>query len=222
MSVRGYAKLAVFVAGVVGLGVELTAERLMAPAFGTTLDLWSIVIGLTFTFLSLGYAVGGRLIDRQPSHRLAAFCLLGAGAWTLLIALAGRTVVWQVQDWTFERGGVRAGVFISTLALFTAPPFLLAIVTPAAIRLVTARVGAAGASAGTIYALGTIGSLLGTFAPVIVLIPRVGVRLTFLSMAAVGLLAGAAGLTRLVRAEPHAAPVAIEQDAEAPLADARR
>ena len=64
MSIQSYAKLAVFMGGVVGLGVELGAERLLAPAFGTTLDLWSIIIGLTFTALSAGYEIGGRLIDR--------------------------------------------------------------------------------------------------------------------------------------------------------------
>jgi hypothetical protein len=85
------------------------------------------------------------------------------------------------------------------LLLITLPPFVIGIVTPSAIRLVVPRVGAAGSSAGTIYALGTIGSLLGTFLPVIVLIPRIGVRYTFLTFAAVGLLTGALGMTRLVR-----------------------
>lgn len=199
MTVRAYARLAVFMGGVVGLGIELAAERLLAPAFGTTLDLWSIIIGLTFTFLSAGYAIGGRLIDRDPTPRLPALCLLAAGVWTLLIALVGRTIVFQIQEWTFDAGGIKAGVFLSTLLLFTLPPFVIGIVTPSAIRLVVPRVGAAGSSAGTIYALGTIGSLVGTFTPVIVLIPRIGVRNTFLTMAALALVTGGIGLSPLVR-----------------------
>jgi predicted membrane-bound spermidine synthase len=184
VSIQGYAKLAVFMGGVVGLGVELAAERLLAPAFGTTLDLWSIIIGLTFTALSLGYEVGGRVIDRRPTHRVISVCLLVAGAWALLISLLGRTIVDAIQEFTFDFGGLR---------------FVIGMITPSAIRLVVPRVGAAGSSAGTIYALGTIGSLLGTFLPVIVLIPRIGVRYTFLSMAIVGLATGALGVTSLVR-----------------------
>jgi MFS family permease len=199
MSVRGYARFGVFMAGVVGLGIELAAERLLAPAFGTTLDLWSIIIGLTFTFLSAGYALGGRMIDRNPTHRVISLCLLAAGVWGLLIALLGRSIVSQIQQWTFDFGGLRAGIFFSTLVLITVPPFVLGIVTPSAIRLTVPRVGAAGSSAGTIYALSTIGSLIGTFVPVLVLIPRIGVRNTFLTMAVIALASGAIGLTGLVR-----------------------
>lgn len=198
MNISTYAKVGVFMGGVVGLGVELTAERLLAPAFGTTLDLWSIIIGLTFTFLSAGYAIGGRIIDRNPTHRVIALCLLVAGVWTVLIALIGRALVDQIQEWTFDFGGQRLGIFLSALALITLPPFVIGIITPAAIRLVVPRVGAAGSSSGTIYALGTIGSLLGTFAPVILLIPRIGVQNTFLVMAAIALVSGAIGLTSLV------------------------
>jgi hypothetical protein len=225
MTVRGYAKLAVFVTGIVGLGVELAAERLLAPAFGTTLDLWSIVIGVTFTFLSIGYSIGGRLIDRNPSHRLCAWCLVIGGAWAGVIALLGRTVVWHVQGWTFDYGGVRTGVLISTLLLFSVPPLALSIVTPAAIRLITPTVGASGSSAGTIYALGTVGSLLGTFAPVILLIPNIGVRLTFVSMAGLGLLAGGLGVTRLVRsaaATTARAPVSVDTAAGDRIVDSVR
>jgi MFS family permease len=219
MNIRGYAKLGVMMAGLVGLGIEMAAERLLSPAFGTTLDLWSIVIGLTFTFLSLGYELGGRLIDRRPTHRVIALCLLIAGAWTVLIALLGRPIVDQIQQWTFDFGGLRAGLFFSTLILFTVPPFLLGIVTPAAIRLVVPQVGQAGSSAGTIYALGTIGSLVGTFVPVIVLMPRIGVRLTFLSMAAVALFTGVLGLTRAVS---EATATESRQAATAELAEVVR
>lgn len=216
MTVRAYAKLCVVCAGVVGLGIELAAERLMAPAFGTTLDLWSTIIGLTFAFLSLGYAVGGRLIDRAPTHRLLSACLLVAGVWAVVLAFIGRWVAFQVQALTFDTGGVRAGVFITTLLLFTLPPFVLGIITPAAVRLVVTGVGAAGSSTGTIYALGTLGSLAGTFLPVIVLIPRIGVRATFLTMGVVALAAGALGLTALVRRERRAVPepAPVEQAAE--------
>jgi MFS family permease len=212
MSVRAYAKLGVIVGGIVGLGIELAAERLLAPAFGTTLDLWSIIIGLTFTFLSLGYSLGGRIIDRNPTPRVIGVCLLIAGVWAGFIALAGRAIVDQIQEWTFDFGGLRLGIFLSTLLLITVPPLVIGVVTPAAIRLTVPRVGQAGTSAGTIYALGTIGSLIGTFVPVIVLIPQIGVRKTFLTMAAIGITTGLLGLTSAVQrleAEP-----AVEETAE--------
>ncbi len=208
MTIQGYARLAVFFGGVVGLGVELAAERLLAPSFGTTHDLWSIIIGLTFAFLSLGYQIGGRIIDTYPTHKVLAACLLATGIWTVLIALFGRSIVDGIQSATFDFGGLRLGIFLSVLLLITVPPFLLGIITPAAIRLTVPQVGAAGKSAGTIYALGTIGSLVGTFTPVIVLLPRIGVRYTFLSMAAVAIVVGAIGFSSLVRSAPSQSPAA--------------
>jgi MFS family permease len=199
LTVRTYARLAALMAGVVGLGIELTAERLLAPAFGTTIDLWSLIIGLTFAALSLGYSVGGRLIDHNPTHRFISFCLLAAGGWAILIALLGRSYVWWVQGWTFDFGGVTLGIFISVLSLFTVPPFLLGMVTPAAIRLTVPQVGEAGSSSGTIFALSTIGALIGTFIPVLVLLPQIGVRKTFLVIAGLGIASGALGLSLLVR-----------------------
>ena len=207
MTVRAYAKLAVFIAGLIGLGIELAAERLLAPAFGTTTDLWSIIIGLTFAALSLGYSVGGRLIDRNPHHSLPAACVLVSGIWALLVAFAGPPIVSAIQEFTFDFGGVTLGIFLSVLVLITLPPFLLGMVTPSSIRLLVPRVGQAGSSAGTVFALSTIGALIGTFVPVIVLIPRIGVRNTFLTMAVIGIIAGGIGLTNLVRGEPAAEEV---------------
>lgn len=212
MTVPGYARFASVMAGFVGLAVELAAERLLAPAFGTTLDLWSIIIGLTFTALALGYSLGGRIIDRNPSHRFVGFCLLVAGAWSVGIAFLGRPVADQIQAWTFDTGGVTLGVFLSVLLLLTVPPFVLGIITPAAIRLTVPAVGEAGSSAGTIFALNTIGSLIGTFVPVLLLMPEIGVQNTFLTIGAIGVLSGGAGLTPLVRSS--AAPADADTSPE--------
>jgi predicted membrane-bound spermidine synthase len=194
LNIRTYAKIAAFLAGTVGLGVELAAERLLAPAFGTTLDLWSLIIGLTFASLSLGYEIGGRYIDRNPSARFIGLCLLGAGLYTIGVALLGRSIAFQIQEWTFDFGGVTLGIFLSVLVLITVQPFLLGMITPAAIRLTIPEAGASGSSAGTVFALTTMGALIGTFVPVLLLIPFIGVRLTFVSVGLVGILAALPGL----------------------------
>lgn len=198
MTIRSYAKFAAFAAGIVGLGAELAAERLLAPAFGTTLDLWSIIIGMTFAALSLGYELGGRYIDRHPRVSFLSLCLIGAGVWTLGVAAFGHAIAFRIQGWTFDFGGVTLGIFLSVLVLITVQPFLLGMVTPAAIRLTIPEVGASGSSAGTIFALTTIGALIGTFVPVLLLIPFIGVQLTFAVVGTVGILAAIPGLTGML------------------------
>jgi predicted membrane-bound spermidine synthase len=69
-------------------------------------------------------------------------------------------------------------------------------VAPFAIRLAISNVADAGSVAGRLYALSTIGSLLGTFLSALVLIPAIGTRRTLIVAAVVVALPGAVLLGR--------------------------
>ena len=75
--------------------------------------------------------------------------------------------------------------FISILVLFSIPITLLGTVSPFVIRLAVRRVEESGKVAGQIYAISTLGSLLGTFLPVLWLIPQIGTTRTFLLFAGI-------------------------------------
>ena len=81
--------------------------------------------------------------------------------------------------------GILAGSLLGVIALFSVPVTLLGCVSPFAIRLSMAEksVESSGNIAGRLYALSTVGSLVGTFLPVLVLIPIIGTRDTFLFLA---------------------------------------
>jgi spermidine synthase len=70
-----------------------------------------------------------------------------------------------------------------------------------------ADVGSSGQVAGRLYALSTVGSLLGTFLPVLVLIPAIGTRLTFVLLGALLAVVAIAGL--LLERGKAAAPAAL-------------
>jgi spermidine synthase len=87
--------------------------------------------------------------------------------------------------------GAVVGSFFAALALFAVPVTLLGAVSPFAIRLALEDVGEAGTVAGRLYALSTVGSILGTFLSALVTIPLVGTQRTMLGSAALLVLAAA-------------------------------
>lgn len=185
----------VFIGGMVSLGLEMCGPRLMAPYFGTSLFIWANQIGFTLIYLSLGYAIGGRLADRYPSARLlCSLTTIAALATGLIPFISSPILDWSVSGLT----NVNAGVFISSLVavnlLFLVPTTLLGMVSPFAIRLSVRAVGDAGRSSGNLYALSTVGSIVGAFLPVLVLIPDWGVRRTLFAGCVVLLAASLWGL----------------------------
>src|SRR5690606_16316484 len=90
-----------------------------------------------------------------------------------------------------------AGSFAVTLILFAVPVTLLGTVSPFAIRLAIEDTASAGRVSGRMYAISTVGSIVGTFLPVLLLIPTIGTSFTFLLFAGLLMLVAFAGLAML-------------------------
>lgn len=192
-----YLYLAVFISGMTTLAVEMGASRLLGSVFGTSNLVWANVIGLMLLYLTVGYFVGGRWADRSPhKHTLYRILLWGAFL-SALIPLAARPVLRLAGTALLNvEAGLVLGSFISILVLFAIPITLLGTVSPFAIRLSVTSVGEAGRTAGRLYAISTLGSIIGTFLPVLVLIQAIGTFQTFLLFAAILFVVGLIGLWR--------------------------
>jgi len=187
--------LLVFVSGGVSLGVEMAASRLLAPYFGTSLFVWANLIGLILLYLTVGYYVGGRLADRFPRPTVLYGITALASLLVALIPPLSRPILhWSLSAFATYSVGVFYGSLVSVILLFLLPMVLLGCVSPFAIRLSVDQVGKSGRIAGLLYAISTAGSILGTFLPVLVLIPNYGTAMTFIIMAAALLLVSIIGL----------------------------
>ena len=197
--------LIVFLGGMTSIGTELSVSRLIAPFFGDSTFIWANVIGLTLTFLAIGYWLGGRLADRYPRPWVLYSITALAAVWCALLPYLARPIL-QVSLDAFDDVAVGAfyGSLLGVLLILSVPITLLGFVSPYAIRLRVPDVTHAGNTSGNIYALGTVGSIAGSFLPVLVLIPWVGTRRTFLILGALLFIPSVIGLLR-VRAMPQAA-----------------
>jgi spermidine synthase len=187
--------LLVLAGGVATMGVEMCASRLLAPYFGNSLPVWGLLIGLLLAYLAIGYVLGGRLADRCPQagilYQLAAWAGFVIG---LIPYLAHPILRYSVVGFATYQAGAVLGSLLSVLALFALPVVLLGCISPFAIRLGVQNAASSGNVAGRIYALSTVGSLIGTFASVFLLIPSLGTRRTIFVLSISLLTISVAGL----------------------------
>jgi hypothetical protein len=175
----------------------MSASRTLGDVFGASNLVWANVIGLILLYLTIGYFVGGRWADRSPHLSTLYRILIWGGFLSALIPLVSRPVLTIAAHAVVGAdAGVVLGSFISVLVLFSVPVTLLGCVSPFAIRLAVTDITTAGKVSGRISAISTIGSLLGTFLPVLVLFPAVGTFRTFLIFASVLYIVGFIGLWR--------------------------
>jgi spermidine synthase len=193
-------RVLVFAGGFASIGVELTASRLLAPYFGSSTFIWASLIGLTLAFLSLGYFLGGRLADRRPEPVvLYAVTAIAAVAIGMIPFVARPLLTGSIDAFRDLDAGAFYGSLAGTLLLLAPPVTLLGFISPFAIRLQLSDVASAGKTAGSLYALSTIGSITGSFVPALVLIPLIGTAATFFTLSLALLVPAVSGLV-VVRA----------------------
>jgi len=191
-------KILVFASGFASLGVEITASRLMERVFGSTLWAWSTLIGLILSYLSLGYLLGGRLADKYPYPALLYRLVFLAGLCTGIIPFAASSL-FSLLNFLGPWGNFPN--FIPLFAFFTGMAFILLVpitlmgaVSPFALKLSIRDFNETGRVGGAIFALSTLGSILGAFLPPFILIPFLGTTRTFLTLALILVTASLLGI----------------------------
>lgn len=187
----------VFIVGAVVMVVEILGTRIIGPVFGVNLFVWSALLAVTMCSLAGGYYAGGVLADRIPGRRILGWMLLSAGG-LLGLGYQSRRVVLDFG----ENLGPRAGSLFAAAILFGPCLTALGMVSPAAVRLATRTVSATGHRVGAVYAISTIGSVVGTLLTGFVLLPAVETSWIIFGAAA---LLGATGALLLAANRRHSA-----------------
>src|SRR4051812_35125219 len=190
----------VFFANVSLLVLQLVASKLIAPFIGSDLYSWTAIIGVFLTGIALGNALGGKLADRYPTPKTL----------TVLLALGAVSAVWMVvapqlfqMDGLYQKLSLAPRIPVLALVLCLPAGFVLSLLTPVAIRLGLPDVSKTGRVAGTVFALSTLGCLLGNYATGFFLIPAFYINtLVLVSAGILGVLAVGSMLLPAVPGEP--------------------
>jgi MFS family permease len=190
-----YIAFTVFFAGMTTLAAEFGASRLLQMRFGSVNLVWAVIIGLILIYFSIGYFLGGRQADKSPYPRTMFGLLAWGGATLGLIPIIAQPILLAAASAMDALNlGVIAASFLATLLLFSLPVTLLAMTSPFAIRITLQEAAQAGNVAGNLYALSTVGSVLGAFLPTLLLFPLIGTSRTILLFGLLILLVALGGL----------------------------
>lgn len=181
----------VFITGAAVMTVEIVGTRLIGPVFGVGLFVWSALLAVTLASLAGGYYAGGVLADRKQDPRLLGRTVIVAG-----VALASAPLLHRWALGAGEGLGMRAGPLFAATLLFAPALVCLGAAGPISVKLATKSLAAAGRGIGGVYAVSTLGSLVGTLVVGFVLVPALDATAILAWTAAALILLGGASAAR--------------------------
>jgi len=170
-------EIAVFISGAMVMAFELVGSRMLGPFLGTSMYVWTAVIGIILGAMSLGYWYGGKIADKNHSIKQFAF-LIFAGAVAIGITLIIKDLLLAFLQSSIP--SLKLNSIIASLILFAPTSFILGMISPYAVKLKMADLSKSGRTVGNLYAISTAGSIFGTFITGFYLIPYLGTAKTTL------------------------------------------
>jgi hypothetical protein len=191
--------LVVTTLGILSMGFQLLASRLLNPHFGSSIIVWAWLISTFLAAFSVGSMVGGWISNLPPDARKRGQI---AGAMLAVVSLAvtalfGRTLLGHIEV-SFPE--MSTGLLVSCLGIFFLPVTALSLFGPQCVQYLASRGTPPGKASGIVYGVSTLGNIAGVMLTAFALIPhfRVSTLLyLWLGVAIVSL----ASLVRLLRVQ---------------------
>lgn len=181
------------------MALELLASRLIQPVFGSSVDVWAAIISIFILSLSVGYVIGGRIADRATTNIPLGWSILIAGFFYIVMTIYALRFNEALPE---SVQSARWGSLLSSLVLFLPPSLLLGLISPMLVKLVFVSAEKVGTTTGTLYAVGSIGNVLGILGANYVLLPFFALNPTLITLGAILLVVGLAHILIRIDSAP--------------------
>ncbi len=196
----GLACTAAALSGFAALIYEVAWTRLLALVIGPTTYAFATMAAAFISGLAIGSALGTRLARRveRPAVWLAAMLVSSAIAATLAAWITATRMPLIVAAQVADPGAAFMQVIVTqavwTLLLLLPMTLALGATFPLALAVAGGSASTIGRDAARVYTANTIGAITGALTAGFLLVPALGLRLTFETAAIIGVLGGAACL----------------------------
>ena len=176
---------AIGISGFCALAYEVLWTRIMVFFLGSTTYAFATMLAAFLFGIALGSIVLARWVDRikQP---VAVFGILqlGIGLFALILMPAFEELYAMTRALQSTFGVSRFWTFFSCFLVMCLPTFLMGASFPLVTKIYTGNERQLGRSIGNVYAVNTVGSILGAFCAGFILIPLLGIRPSIVLMVA--------------------------------------
>ena len=179
------------VSGFCALSYEVFWTRILVFFLGSTTYAFSTMLAAFLFGIALGSFIFAWIADRLKSLvNLLGLVQIGIGlaAVALIPAFGGLYDISSTLQSMF--GGGRFWAFVACVIVMSLPTLLMGISFPLVARIYTVNAAKLGRSIGNVYALNTVGSILGAFCAGFIFIPLIGIRPGIVLMASLNLIVG--------------------------------
>lgn len=157
--------------GVLSMGFQLLASRLLNPYFGSSIIVWAWLISTFLAAFSAGSMLGGAISNLEARRRLR---LRWIAAGIAVVALGFTAFFGRGTLAAIETGfaGTSTGLLLSCLGLFFVPVTMLSSFGPQCVQHLATRGVAPGKASGLVYGVSTLGNIAGVMVTAFALIPH--------------------------------------------------
>jgi predicted membrane-bound spermidine synthase len=175
-------EIVAFFCGAVVMAFEIVGSRMLGPYVGTSMFAWTSIIGVILLSLSIGYFWGGRIADMRPRADILSLFIF-ISALFIIITLVVKESVLEILLRSIDN--IHVVSVIASLVLFAIPSILLGMVSPFAVRIKMKSLEKSGSTVGNLYAISTVGSIVGVFLAGFFLIPTLKITKILMLLAIV-------------------------------------
>lgn len=144
--------------------------KLLSPVFGSSLYIWTSIIGITLFSLTLGYFLGGVLSSKKEKLIILNVLFSVSAIYAILMP-----VISQLFFTRFLETDLFSGCIVMASVLLSCPLICLGATTPVIIQFYNQDILSSGKIAGRFYAVSTIGGVFTIFLLGFYIIPLYGI-----------------------------------------------
>jgi spermidine synthase len=172
--------------GFCALAYEVLWARMLNLFLQNNVYSFTAILATFLAGIALGSIIYSKYLSRI-AQRVRLFVLLEVGIGLLAYATPH---LFRLLNQTLFLKRSEALTVVKTAVIMIGPTVLMGIAVPLAMQICQRGARREGSSVGTVYAVNTLGSILGAFAAGFILIPFVGMHLGLIAVAGLNILAG--------------------------------